>query len=80
MLAVDAHLVLLDEPAGGMTPAETADMASLIRDVVAPGRTCMVIEHKLALIVGVCTRLCVSSILGRKIAEGVPHEVLAELR
>ncbi len=76
LLAVDAHLVLLDEPAGGMTPAETADMARLIREVVAPGRTCVVIEHKLALITGVCTRLCVLD-LGCKIADGIPDEVLA---
>ena len=78
-LAVDATLVLLDEPAGGMTPAETADMARLIREVVAPGRTCVVIEHKMALIAGVCTRLCVLD-FGRKIAEGLPDEVLADAR
>ncbi len=77
--AVDAPLLLLDEPAGGMTPAETADMARLIREVVAPGRTCVVIEHKMALIAGVCTRLCVLD-LGRKIAEGLPEDVLADAR
>ena len=76
LLAVDAHLVLLDEPAGGMTPAETAEMARLIREVVAPGRTCVVIEHKMALISGVCSRLCVLD-FGAKIAEGSPDEVLA---
>ena len=75
VLAVDARLVLLDEPAGGMTPAETEDMARLIREIVAPGRTCMVIEHKMALIAGVCTRLCVLD-FGRKVAEGGPDEVL----
>ena len=78
-LTVDAKLVLLDEPAGGMTPAETADMARLIREVVAPGRTCVVIEHKMALIAGVCTRLCVLD-FGRKIAEGLPDGVLADTR
>ena len=78
-LAVDAKLVLLDEPAGGMTPAETADMARLIREIVAPGRTCVVIEHKMALIAGVCTRLCVLD-FGRKIAEGLPDEVLADAK
>ena len=78
-LAVDATLVLLDEPAGGMTPAETADMARLIREVVAPGRTCVVIEHKMALIAGVCTRLCVLD-FGRKISEGLPDEVLADAK
>ena len=75
VLAVDARLVLLDEPAGGMTPAETEDMARLIREIVAPGRTCVVIEHKMALIAGVCTRLCVLD-FGRKVAEGLPDEVL----
>ena len=78
-LVVDAGLVLLDEPAGGMTPAETADMARLIREVVAPGRTCVVIEHKMALIAGVCTRLCVLD-FGRKIAEGLPDAVLSDAR
>ena len=78
-LAVDSPLVLLDEPAGGMTPAETADMARLIREVVAPGRTCVVIEHKMALIAGVCTRLCVLD-FGRKIAQGLPEDVLADAR
>ena len=78
-LAVDARLVLLDEPAGGMTPAETADMARLIREVVAPERTCVVIEHKMALITGVCTRLCVLD-FGRKIAQGRPDEVLGRAK
>ncbi len=76
-LTTDPPLVFLDEPAGGMTPAETADMARLIREVVAPNRTCVVIEHKMALIAGVCTRLCVLD-FGRKIAEGLPGEVLAD--
>ena len=78
-LAVDAGLVLLDEPAGGMTPAETSDMARLIREVVAPGRTCVVIEHKMALIAGVCTRLCVLD-FGRKVAEGPPGAVLGDAK
>ena len=78
-LVVDAGLVLLDEPAGGMTPAETTEMARLIREVVAPGRTCLVIEHKMALISGVCTRLCVLD-FGRKIAEGRPEAVLGHAK
>lgn len=68
-------LLLLDEPAGGMTPAETAEMAALIRDFALPGRTCIVIEHKLDLISALCQRLCVLN-FGRKIADGAPDEVL----
>ena len=68
-------LLLLDEPAGGMTPAETAEMAALIRDFAVPGRTCIVIEHKLDLIATLCQRLCVLN-FGRKIADGEPGRVL----
>ncbi len=70
-------LLLLDEPAGGMTPAETAEMAVLIRDFALPGRTCIVIEHKLDLISALCQRLCVLN-FGRKIADGAPDEVLQQ--
>ena len=68
-------LLLLDEPAGGMTPTETAEMAALIRDFAVPGRTCIVIEHKLDLISTLCQRLCVLN-FGRKIADGEPGRVL----
>lgn len=67
-------LLLLDEPAGGMTPVETAEMADLIRQVAAPGRTCIVIEHKMDLLSGLCQRMCVLN-FGRKIAEGEPKQV-----
>ena len=76
-LARSPTLLLLDEPAGGMTPAETAEMAALIRDFAVPGRTCIVIEHKLDLISEVCQRLCVLN-FGRKIADGEPGQVLEQ--
>ncbi len=76
-LARSPALLLLDEPAGGMTPAETAEMAALIRDFAVPGRTCIVIEHKLDLISALCQRLCVLN-FGRKIADGAPQEVLQQ--
>ena len=67
-------LLLLDEPAGGMTPAETEEMGELIRETAAPGRTCIIIEHKMDLLSGLCQRLCVLN-FGEKIAEGAPREV-----
>ena len=70
-------LLLLDEPAGGMTPTETEQMAVLIRDVATPGRTCVVIEHKMDLVSGICERLCVLN-FGRKIAEGRPEDVFRD--
>ena len=76
VLACDPKLVFLDEPAGGMTPAESEDMARLIADCVTPNRTCIVIEHKIELIMQVCTRLCVLN-AGRMVADGDPGEVLS---
>ena len=73
----DPELLVLDEPAGGMTPTETATIASLIRERIAPGRTCLVIEHKMDLISDVCQHLCVLN-HGEKIAEGSPDYVLEQ--
>jgi len=74
-LARDPRLLLLDEPAGGMTPAETQEMARLIAEVAAPGRTCIVIEHKMDMIASLCARVCVLN-FGARIAEGTPEAVL----
>ena len=73
----DPELLVLDEPAGGMTPTETSTIDSLIRERIAPGRTCLVIEHKMDLISDVCQHLCVLN-HGEKIAEGSPGNVLEQ--
>ena len=78
-LARRPRLLLLDEPAGGMTPAETEHMVRLIRDIAIPGRTCIVIEHKMEMIRNLCDRVCVLD-FGRKIAEGPPEAVLRDDR
>jgi branched-chain amino acid transport system ATP-binding protein len=76
-LARSPRLLLLDEPAGGMTPAETHEMARLIEEVAAPGRACIVIEHKMDMIASLCARVCVLN-FGAKIAEGEPDAVLKD--
>lgn len=76
-LAADPKLVLLDEPAGGMTPAETEDMARLIADVATKGRACVVIEHKIDMISSLCRRICVLD-FGRVIADGTAEAVLRD--
>ena len=73
------ELLLLDEPAGGMNPVETEEMAALIREVALPGRTCIIIEHKMDMISALCSRLCVLN-FGRKIAEGRPDDVFKHPR
>ena len=74
-LAAGPKLILLDEPAGGITPAETEDMARLITEVVAKGRACVVIEHKIDMISSLCRRICVLN-FGRVIADGSAESVL----
>ena len=74
-LVGDPSTVLLDEPAGGMTPAETREITELIRDVVAPGRTCVVIEHKMDMIASLCERAVVLN-FGQVIEDGAPDAVL----
>ncbi len=76
-LVTDPKLILLDEPAGGMTPAETDGMARLIAAVAARGRACIVIEHKIDMISSLCERICVLD-FGRVIADGTTAAVLAD--
>ncbi len=76
-LAREPRLLLLDEPAGGMTPAETADMAEIIRALVPADVTLLLVEHKLDLVAQLCQRVAVLD-FGRKIAEGSPSEVLKD--
>jgi branched-chain amino acid transport system ATP-binding protein len=74
-LAANPRLLLLDEPAGGMTPRETAAMAEAIATHAIPGRTVILIEHKIDMVAQLCPRLCVLN-FGRRIAAGPTAEVL----
>jgi branched-chain amino acid transport system ATP-binding protein len=76
-LAREPRLLLLDEPAGGMTPAETNEMGDLIQHLVPPAMALVVVEHKLDLVAKLCPRIAVLD-FGRKIAEGTPEAVLRE--
>ena len=78
-LAREPQLLLLDEPAGGMTPAETHEMRELIARLVPPSVTLIVVEHKLDLVARLCPRIAVLD-FGRKIAEGPPDDVLRDPR
>ncbi|OPZ65116.1 MAG: High-affinity branched-chain amino acid transport ATP-binding protein LivF [Firmicutes bacterium ADurb.Bin506] len=75
-LATGASLLLLDEPAAGMTPDEIARAASDIRRLRDQGRTIVVIEHHMDLIAAACDRVVVLD-HGELIAAGTPDEVAA---
>ena len=72
--ASGAELLLLDEPAAGMNAEEIDDLDSRIRKLRDQGRTVMLIEHHMELVMGVCDRVAVLN-FGRKIAEGTPAQV-----
>ncbi len=73
-LATDPKLLLLDEPAAGMNPAEKESLQALIRKIRDSGRTVLLIEHDMSLVMGVSDRVAVLD-FGQLIAEGLPQEV-----
>lgn len=73
-LASNPRLLLLDEPAAGLTDEESRQLVSLIRKVRDLGVTVWVIEHNMPLIMSVCERVVVLH-AGQKIAEGTPAQV-----
>jgi branched-chain amino acid transport system permease protein len=73
-LAGRPRLVLLDEPAAGMNPAETFELMDQIRSLKDLGVTVLLIEHKLELVNTISDRVIVLD-YGKKIAEGTPAEV-----
>lgn len=74
-LATDPKLLLLDEPAAGMNPSETADLMNNIRKIRDTfGIAIMLIEHDMNLVMGVCEGIAVLN-FGKIIAKGTPAEI-----
>jgi ABC-type branched-subunit amino acid transport system ATPase component len=78
-LATGAKLILLDEPAAGMNPAETADLARLVERIRDRGVTVLLIEHHMNMVMRISDRVAVLD-HGVKIAEGTPAEVRRDER
>ena len=75
-LATEAKNLLLDEPAGGMNPNETAELMNTIRFVREKfDMTILLIEHDMKLVSGICERLTVLN-FGQVLTEGETGEVL----
>lgn len=76
-LATEPKLLLLDEPAAGMNPNETAELMKTIRFVRDHfDMTVLLIEHDMKLVSGICERLTVLN-FGNMLAEGPTSEVLS---
>jgi branched-chain amino acid transport system ATP-binding protein len=73
-LATDPKLIALDEPAAGMNATEKVVLRELIDRIRRDGRTILLIEHDVKLVMGLCDRVTVLD-YGKQIAEGTPAEV-----
>ena len=73
-MGTNPSLLLLDEPAAGMNPAEKAALMRLIQQVRGHGITILLIEHDMKVVMGISDKVAVLD-FGEKIAEGKPAEV-----
>ncbi|WP_243311576.1 ABC transporter ATP-binding protein [Fundidesulfovibrio agrisoli] len=73
-LASQPKLLLLDEPAAGMNPQETASLVDLIHAIMRKDITVVLIEHDMKLVMSICEHLVVLD-HGVKIAEGGPRDI-----
>jgi branched-chain amino acid transport system ATP-binding protein len=73
-LSLEPNLLLLDEPAAGMNPKETEGINLLISRVNQMGKTILLIEHNMELVMGISEIISVLN-FGEKIAEGSPSEI-----
>jgi branched-chain amino acid transport system ATP-binding protein len=73
-LAAEPSLILLDEPTAGMNPQETSEVMALIRNLKELGKTVLLIEHDMKVVMGISDWVSVLD-HGVKIAEGFPAEI-----
>ena len=79
-LATDMKLLLLDEPAAGMNPTETAELLSCINTIRERfGVAILLIEHDMSLVMNICERIQVID-YGQTIASGLPAEIASNPR
>ncbi|QWD49305.1 branched-chain amino acid ABC transporter ATP-binding protein/permease [Polynucleobacter paneuropaeus] len=76
-LALDPELLLLDEPAAGLTAPDIKELLRIIRKIRDNGITFILIEHHMDVVMSVCDTVSVLD-FGQKIAEGKPAEVQAD--
>jgi branched-chain amino acid transport system ATP-binding protein len=75
-LATEPKLLALDEPAAGMNATEKLTLRALLDNIRRDGKTILLIEHDVKLVMGLCDRMTVLD-YGKQIAEGLPAEVRA---
>ena len=76
-LALDPQLLLLDEPAAGLTAPDIKELVAIIRKIREHGVTVILIEHHMDVVMSMCDTVSVLD-FGQKIAEGAPAQVQAD--
>jgi ABC-type branched-subunit amino acid transport system ATPase component len=79
VLMADPETILLDEPAGGVNPALIDRIGALVRELNAEGRTFVIVEHNMDMVMSICDHIVVFD-RGRPIAEGPPAVIRADHR
>lgn len=78
-LVSDPDIILLDEPMAGVNPALIRETEERLLELHAAGKTLVIIEHNMKIIMNLCQRLIVLD-SGERIAEGKPSEIQADER
>ena len=78
-LALDPKLLLLDEPAAGLTAPDIAELVQIIRKIKDHGITVILIEHHMDVVMSICDAVTVFD-FGQKIAEGRPADIQSDPR
>lgn len=78
-LALDPKLLLLDEPAAGLTAPDIKELIEIIRKIKDHGMTVILIEHHMDVVMSICDQVTVLD-FGQKISEGAPAEVQSDPR
>jgi branched-chain amino acid transport system ATP-binding protein len=73
-LSTDPHLLLLDEPCSGLDDAESEALGKLLRDLASEGRSVLLVEHDMQLVLEVCDLVHVLD-FGEVIASGTPDQI-----
>ena len=79
VLMAEPKIIMLDEPAGGVNPALIGRISTLVRELNAEGRTFIVVEHNMDMVMSLSDHVVVFD-RGRPIAEGAPAEVQSDPR
>ena len=74
ILVTDPKLLALDEPAAGMNATEKVELTKLLDKIRGDGKTILLIEHDVKLVMGLCNNMTVLD-YGKVIAQGLPQDV-----